>query len=349
MSSRDFRIVDDETINLFFGKINAFLSLYDVCFVGGAFVFEDPDARLYNLLTYNVLNAGESYLCGQRTFRSDKVSIKQSKTHGIFLKTFRKAPCMPEVITNMLGCSDSRCRKFERLIDLDNICGYCTGIKDRRQHKGVILYYPFLFTFGRSGSYKKRYLYVKLESHPMMSLRHAEEAVKTYGFKSKTPERRESDPYTQQLQEKDIRFYTEMENNYGIGRSTRRAHIPLNSYDNSIRQGAEFFVSSELLDMFLTDFLNDEPINSVCVLRPREILAVPAAVPAAGEFEEETIDFMEEDPTEGNPPAGGSHRTYKYRAKRRSSKNNSRRKTKSKTKKRASKNNRRKSRAKRRY
>ena len=251
------RHVDDYIINLFFGKITAFLSLYDECFVGGAFIFEDPNAKLFNLLTHNNLTDNEDYLCGTTKFFSPNVSFKQSKTHGIFLNKFNKAKCVPEVAINLPKCQDSRCIKYERIINLHNICSACNDVKNR-DHKGVILYYPFTYL-------GKRYLYAKLESHKMISTGHLTEAVKTYVLKTKTPERRENDKYTDEILEKDINFYHEISTLFNIDAQD------INEYNSNLRQGAEFFVSSDLLKMFFDLFLNDDSIDSVCELKPLKL------------------------------------------------------------------------------
>jgi hypothetical protein len=248
--------VTDKIINNFFGKINAFLSLYNICFIGGAFIFEDNDAILYNLLTYNKLDIDDN-LCDSSIFPSKRVSFKQSKTHGVFLSKFSQVQCMPQIKLNIPGCKESRCIKFEREINLDNICNICKPDNQRAgnndQTKRVILYYPFIDT-----TTNKRYLYVKLESHKMISKGHLLEASKTYILKTKIPERRENDHYTNKLKESDSNFYNNLSNYFGINYSG------LDEYNSRVRNGAEFFISQDLLDLFVDFFLNEDSISSVC-------------------------------------------------------------------------------------
>ena len=192
-------LLTDITINNFIGKINTFLSLYDVCFIGGAFVFEDNHADLYNLLTYNTL---DDSICGSTNFPSKQVSYKQSKTHGIFLSRFSSVKCVPRININLPGCKPDKCVKFERIINLENICSMCKYKMNYQDHtKRVALYYPFY-----DNRTNKRYLYLKLESHPMISTGHAIEASKTYILKTKIPERRENDSYTSKFQNMDTLF-----------------------------------------------------------------------------------------------------------------------------------------------
>jgi hypothetical protein len=248
--------VSDKIINNFFGKINAFLSLYNICFVGGAFIFEDNDAILYNLLTYNKLDVDDN-LCDSSIFPSKSVSFKQSKTHGVFLSKFNPVMCMPQIKISIPGCKESRCIKFEREINLNHICDVCKPdnqrVRNDDQTKRVILYYPFVDT-----ATNKRYLYIKLESHKMISRGHLLEASKTYILKTKTPERRENDHYTNKLKESDSNFYNNLSNYFGINNSS------LNEYNSSVRNGAEFFISRDLLDLFIDFFLNEDSISSVC-------------------------------------------------------------------------------------
>jgi hypothetical protein len=249
-------LVSDKVIERFVAKINAFLSLYDVCFIGGAFVFEDDDAKLYNLLTYNSPHVNNK-LCHSSSFPSKLVSFKQSKTHGVFLSKYSQVSCIPKIKLQMLGCKESRCIKFEREIDLNHICDVCKPdnqrVRNDNQNKRVILYYPFMDT-----STNKRYLYVKLESYKMISTGHLIEASKTYILKTKMPERRESDRYIEKVQEMDNDFYRKMSQYFGVNASA------LDEYNSNMRNGSEFFVSSNLLDMFLDLFLNSEPVSSVC-------------------------------------------------------------------------------------
>ena len=248
--------VADKVIESFIGKVNAFLSMYNVCFVGGAFVFEDPDAKLYNLLTYNKLTVSDDK-CHSDDYLSRYVSHKQSKTHGVFLQKFEPVKCVPKITVNLPGCKEGRCIKFERQIELHHICDVCKSDSQRNndeaQTKRVILYYPFL-----DKATNKRYLYVKLESHRMISTGHIVEASKTYIAKTKVAERREKDPYTGQLQDADALFYGKMAEYFGINAGS------LAQYNSSLRSGAEFFVSKDLLDMFLDIFLDRTPISTVC-------------------------------------------------------------------------------------
>jgi hypothetical protein len=258
--------VSDKMINDFIGKIMAFLSLYNGCFVGGAFVFEDNDASLYNLLTYNNLNVPNAD-CHSTEFSSNTVSYKQSKTHGVFLKKFDSVNCVPKIKLNIAGCKEGRCIKFERLITLNHICDVCKPnserANDKSQTKRVILYYPFA-----NEQTNKKYLYVKLESHKMLSSGHLVDAVNAYALKNKTPERRETDPYTNTLENFDNDFYNKMSEYFGINSSD------LQQYNNQIRNGAEFYVSFDLLNLFIDFFLDRELISHVCsnpALKPKEL------------------------------------------------------------------------------
>lgn len=246
----------DKEIEEFIAKIFVFLESQQLCFNDGAFVIEDDKSQLFNLLTFNSFHRPYSdEKCGLNYKNLEKsVSYKQTKTHGIFLDKYNIIDCYPDVKITFPGCKKNKCVKFERAIDISNICNVCPSNfhSTNPLKKRVILYYPFV-----NPENQKQYLYMKLEPYPLISIRHGIEAIKAY---TKKPEsgRRERELYTDDMEISDIIFYESMSKKhkkYGINVDQLYEYNRLFRTDDRKGKFAEFFVSNELLKYFFDHFL----------------------------------------------------------------------------------------------
>lgn len=298
-------VYSDTDVKRFFYKIFAYLGNvspdFDYCFVGGAFVFEDNYGHLFNLLAYNRLNLSkhECSQIGSVPF-ADGVSMMHTLTHRAFAKKSKTARCtrkspimqLPQCIKN-----PHLCNKYQRVMHLKNICNVCKSYQKPGyiEEKKIALFYPFELdssypdykikncakkslksksktkspmsnpTQGRCGSKPRRYLYVKFEAEPVISVGHLTSAIDTYITKTKMNKdnklfetRREEKALQPHLKLKDDAFYV---NRLDDGLSKMDSY---EYYNNNVRAGSEFFVSGDLLNMFFDIYLNDEYVSSVC-------------------------------------------------------------------------------------
>lgn len=249
---------------------------FDYCFVGGAFVFEDPYGHLFNLLTYNRLNLTSDECASIGKVKQARgVKMIQTMTHGVFAKNGAPAPCTrSEPNAKIPGCilNPFKCNKYERAMKFTKMCNRC-GIypeNEPMEPKEVILYYPFTKTVDGKDN---RYLYVKFEAHSVFGLGHLADAKDTYitGNKMKRDNkrflsRRENAKYTSAIELKDDLFYV---NRADEGVSNIDSY---HTYNSGVRAGREFFITADLLNMFLDIYLNESPETSICtILNPLKI------------------------------------------------------------------------------
>ena len=101
-----------------------------------------------------------------------------------FSDRFDNTVCVPNnssiIIPNSKCIKNKfKCNKFERKINIRNICKKCVNNDEPVEKKRSLLYYPF------EDKFNKRFLYIKLESHSTISLGHAKNAFDTYVTKTK--------------------------------------------------------------------------------------------------------------------------------------------------------------------
>jgi len=208
---------------------NIYNTINKNCFLHGAFVFEDEKGLLLNALTHN---------CGVNRWRK---SLRDEITHNTFMneEKFRKlghnSILDTEFLTSMkLYYPDANIWKYyqyENFIKneggnteiLKYLCNpkcnedekleECTD--DRKAPKKVMLFYPFRVKSLKK-NVSKRYLYLKLESSPAISVEHAIEAAEAYTTDVKDnsgyPRRRErlrkkETSYDDKLRIADHEFY----------------------------------------------------------------------------------------------------------------------------------------------
>lgn len=270
----DTKVYSDNEIKKMFYKMFVYLGNvsrdFDYCFIGGAFVFEDAYGHLFNLLTYNKMNLSVNECEDIEMLKmSPHVKMIQTYTHGAFAKNGQPAPCTRnEPLAKIPGCilSPFKCNKYERAMSFKNICNKCGVYPEDEpiEPKEVILYYPFVH---KRGNTEKRYIYVKFEAHSVFSVGHVTTAKETYltGKKllkdnKRFAKRRENAKLSTSLKLKDDVFYV---NRVDEGLTTMPAY---DYYNQHVRQGAEFFVSEDLLNMFFDIYLNTQPEKDVCTL-----------------------------------------------------------------------------------
>jgi hypothetical protein len=255
-------------INRFVKNTHRFLKLYGMCFLSGAYVFEDPESLLFNLLTYGKFEKAESGVTTRGNQNpttefslndiDNLASAHVSGTHNVFIK-HNKSYKTPH------HKYSERTAKFERLFKkqfrqepFEYLCDLCVESPDikNKEEKRVILYYPFL-----TKDTHKPMLYIKYESYPMNAREHAFEFLgnAAQSRANEYPKRRENGKsYKNELKERDTEFYKQ---------NFSEDLLSLKKYNETYREGDEFFVGSNLLKYMLMTFLsnNDTPVCDVVV------------------------------------------------------------------------------------
>ena len=206
------RTLTNEQISEFCLSIFTYLKNFNVCFINGAFVFEDNHQILLNLFTFNIPyeDVKIEQECPPQT-----ANTHATTTHRFFQTNDNilnlENDCIsrdlkPFSIFN-LELIPSSYLKLEKILEpsINNICDRETASIDynisNNETKQIILYYPFINE--KTG---KKYIYVKFESHPINSLEHLsnlldKKRTSTYLL------RREDDEYLNE--DLDIIFYRE--------------------------------------------------------------------------------------------------------------------------------------------
>jgi hypothetical protein len=190
-------------------------------------------------------------------------------------------PCVPAVSFFGMSKQSRKNHKFERIFDnalsLNDVCNQCIEKTKDHDHRRVILYYPYVlnsalyyssdFTNNANktpDSSKLNFLFVKFETQPASGTLTQQAAHVGNYLKKKKPTvvptmdpttRREDDHLTNyktyvpennlSQQNKDMRFYRAL----GLSRHT------LEWYNTYVRIGQEFFVSQQLLEYLLMNYL----------------------------------------------------------------------------------------------
>lgn len=236
------------------------------CFLHGAFVFEDENGILLNALTHN---------CGVNRWR---ISVGDEITHNTFMneKKFRqlshKSILDTEFLTSMKLYYPSanvwRYYQYENFIKneggnietLNYLCNpkcnddetleECTS--DRKAPKKVMLFYPFRV---KATNITKRYLYLKLESEPAISVEHALEAAVAYTTDVKDnsgyPRRRErlrknESSYDHELSVRDNQFYDSL----NLTEDDKKNIIFYNAF---VRSHNEFFIPQSITNRLIKE------------------------------------------------------------------------------------------------
>jgi hypothetical protein len=282
---------------LFILKLYELLIDTDSCFLEGAFVFSDPDNKLFNLLTR---------MCEPNIFRK---GFGEYITHDIFLKNtkFQKLVKkfnrgntnidMKELEGLTLYDPNSRVFKYfmyendiknlkSQIKELSYLCNpncndekYAKNNKNecresRKKTKAVILFYPFkVVREEENKKIEQKYIYLKLEHTHSISLAHLVEAYHAYLYPKKDddsgyPYRRErtindsETNYKKELQTIDSKFYNDdlTHGRKGI-QNIKVIQDEVKFYNNFVRSNDEMFIPSSVLDIILEEV--DEEVSSL--------------------------------------------------------------------------------------
>jgi len=237
---------DEIDVVEFVKKLHGWLKTNEMCFLSGAYVFEDPEHRFYNIFAHGK----DTEKCQKNQPLSDNVKEHNTTTHANYEKP-------PYSIETNCGRAEKytfkQSYKLERnLGELNFLCGDEEGHSENKETKRVALFYPFIT--GKESGKPTSYLYLKFEEHPMNSLSHVGTLL-SQARHNTFPMRREGTKYRKQYVEQyveslDKKFYVESldkEFYKKIGASIDK----LDEYNRTMRSGSELFLSKEALDVFM--------------------------------------------------------------------------------------------------
>ncbi len=238
--NNDFYYLVNESLSDLFLELDK----YNMCFIGGAICFEDPQGIIFNQLAYDDINNSN---CHIDTKLSPSTKLIQTLTHSEFSDKFFAPECKsntkPSFIIPKSKCINDhfKCNKYERKIYIPNICPQCD---DNTEIKRSLLFYPFI------DKNKNRYIYLKLESHSTISIGHAKNAIDTYITKTKfgkdstvcKPRRerlKDFNSWKETGSVIDTEFYNKLSHSNIINQSDLQK---INYYNKNIRVGNELFL-----------------------------------------------------------------------------------------------------------
>ena len=246
---------------IFIESLFKLLNDNNYCFLRGAFVFEDDEEYLFNLLTIGSIIKNKFKECKKIT--RDRGTICFT-SHNDFLvnKKFQKKR---KGNNSIYKIDDEYTKKkltyyytipplksismYEKIINQ----GYLIKCKDEEKLFNVILFYPF-----KLKEVNKIFLYLKLEESRCFSLNHMfNYFISKKKDKSILNIRREKDIYTVKLYKKDIQFYKNIIKKYYNNDSEIKKKIikSVEDYNENIRIGAEFFIPNKILQILLYFYL----------------------------------------------------------------------------------------------
>jgi hypothetical protein len=279
---------------LFILKLYELLIDTDSCFLEGAFVFSDPDNKLFNLLTRmcepNVFRKGfgeyithDIFLKNSKfqklveKFNRGNTSINMEELEGLTLydpnaRVFKYFMYENDIknlksqITKLSYLCNPNCNNEKYAKNNDNECR-----ESRKKTKAVILFYPFK-VLREEGNKKieQKYIYLKLEHTHSVSLAHLVEAYHAYMYPKKEddsgyPYRRErtindsETNYKKELRDIDSKFYSD---DLTHGRkSIKIIQDEVKFYNNFVRSNDEMFIPSSVLDIILEEV--DQEVSSL--------------------------------------------------------------------------------------
>lgn len=246
------------------------------CFLQGAFVFSDKDGELFRFLT-------EDCQIGKR------IPIFRQITHTYFLKNkkFNKPNAhldmdfaekvntyFPQAINNVYEMYETPIQDSDRnTIEYNYACDVaCRDIPREEEKcpeglkatKRILLYYPFqVIHFNSQGNFKRRYLYLKLEETPAISIEHAKTALQaylapktkvSYGIGKEYPLRRERkvDDHKEPNYKNTDLF--RLDNELYAFLSVDQDDIKL--YNDSVRSHYEMYIPQKLTDSIIQETKN---------------------------------------------------------------------------------------------
>jgi hypothetical protein len=231
------------------------------CFLRGAFVFEDNNENLFNLLTEGSINSTKYKQCPKITRDRGTICFTSHNDFILNKKFQKKRKGNPTILT----IDDNYTKKkltykytipplssismYEKIID-QGITVKC----DKEEKKyNVILLYPFKFK-----EINNIFLYIKLEESRCLSFAHIYEFILSQKInKSNLNTRREKNKYTVKLYKNDIKFYMNIIEKYFNNDEVTKNKI-LNSveqYNDNIRIGSEFFIPTPILNILFNKII----------------------------------------------------------------------------------------------
>jgi hypothetical protein len=273
---------------LFILQLYSLLKNTESCFLEGAFVFADPENKLFYLLTR---------MCEPNIFRK---GFGEMITHDIFLKNSKFEKLAKKLnrgnvkidMKELEGFTlyDPKARVFRYFmyendikkinndpVELNYLCDpdcnderYASNNKrecreSRKKPKSVILFYPFKVVREEGNNkIEQKYVYLKLEHTHAISLAHIVEAYHAYMYPKKEddsgyPYRRERTVrdsevmYKPELRDIDKNFYS---NELTYDRNIQNIRIiknEVNFYDKFVRSNDEMFIPSSVLNIIIDE------------------------------------------------------------------------------------------------
>jgi len=234
-----------------------FLKEKDMCYLSGSIVFEDDNNKLFNLLTYGYLD-NTSDICipdvalpyphititHKEVFKKPDVNVVKRDEECLKLKMLQRS-----LKSSIRGCQDGICYKLELVFKkpILYLCGN-DGNEDNMSPKQIILYYRF--------EYKgKKYLFFKLEAHPINSISHMQDYLSQARRDTYVQRRENNTIYDIDLKNKDRDFYLDYLKNLSGLSDKIIIYFKTINYDKSLRTGRELFIFEELKEYLIDKLL----------------------------------------------------------------------------------------------
>lgn len=195
------------------------------CFHHGSFVLEDPHATIFKELITDDCKSYVRYA---------------AQTHDVF-KTSKKFNQHRKTSHSSYAYLEHSSEP-QREIYVRDLPEWCKNSISKSVKYNIVLFYPFTVT---KDTVSKRYLFLKLESHPYWHPKHMAAALNKYVFKREKGTRDENNhrnnPENVNLLEQDIQMYL---NNIGskTRHKIRRLTDSVLFYETNVRAYMELFI-----------------------------------------------------------------------------------------------------------
>ncbi len=254
-SSKTLKKVKKDNVLAFVIGFFKYLKKYQMCFISGSIIFEDDNNRLFNLLTYgeldykgnecnleNALASSHITITHKEVFKKPDVKVVEDDEKCITLNRAKKS------LKKINGCQDGRCFKLELVFKkpIKYLCGEDDNVANMSP-KQIILYYRFKHN-------NKKYLFFKLEAHPINSLSHLKNYISQSRRDTYDKRRENNSVYDENIKRKDLEF-TKNFILEELGKKKIGLVDKLDYYDSLLRTGKELFIFEELKEFFLDKIL----------------------------------------------------------------------------------------------
>jgi hypothetical protein len=255
-----------KNIVAFIISLFTFLKINNMCFLSGSIIFEDNNNKLFNLLTYGLLNninnncntshppLAKSHITFTHKEIYKKIGVSSSEDcfklsiNGQILRSF------------ISKCADNKCLKMQLRLNknINYLCDITTYdiLKDtnNKSPKQVILFYRFKYN-------TINYLFFKLESHDMNSMSHSLNYLNKKRYDTYDKRREDNTSlllyFNNYLYEKDNLFYDNLLSNlYNNDNDIiNKIQFKINLFNKNLRTGKELFIFEELKELLLDEYL----------------------------------------------------------------------------------------------